>query len=146
MSNNIGTSFTTGKSGWSTGGLGINDARNIPGRMGQPLIYHDNSDKFSQSRFTLRDAWNTNNKTGSSNVKRIITPFRAVTNSGDVLSRQNYVCRDTSCQADVYYSTNQINPYIQAAACNTKLVYDSSDYVTFLKHQAINKNYNDRKF
>ena len=32
---------------------------------------------------------------------------------------------------------------IPAAACNVKFVYDSSDYVTYLKQKAVNKNYND---
>ena len=33
--------------------------------------------------------------------------------------------------------------YVTASACNVKFVYDSSDYVTYLKQKAINKNYND---
>ena len=32
---------------------------------------------------------------------------------------------------------------IPPAACNGKYVYDSSDYVRFLKQQAVNRNYND---
>ena len=194
MSNSIGTGFSpsaTGKSGWSTGGLGDlvgyipglginiliggNKAFARPslggglrGYMPQPIIDHDNSDAFAQTRFTLKDAWNTSSLSGSSNPKRMVGAFRAVNNAGDILSRQNYSCGgtcqsyqsrpglkglrqrfgaiSTSCDADVFYSSNQINPAIPASACNTKFVYDSSDFIRFRKNQAINRNYNDRSF
>lgn len=180
----------TGRSGWSTGGLGIM-ASLIPGlgrpiyvkgnpalgpllgggfkgRMPQPLIIHDNSNDFAQTRFTLRDAWNTTSATGSSYPRRITTPFRAVNNAGDLLSRQNYSCggscqtyqsrpglkglkqhfgaTSNSCRADVFYSAIQVNPNVPSATCNGKYVYDSSDYIRFRKDQAVNKNYNDRSF
>ena len=35
---------------------------------------------------------------------------------------------------------------IPAAACNVKYVYDSSDYTTYLKQRAVNKNYNDLSY
>ncbi len=180
----------TGRSGWSTGGLG-NLASIIPGlgrpiyvngnpalgpllgggfkgRMPQPLIIHDNSNDFAQTRFTLRDAWNTTSASGSSYPRRITTPFRAVNNAGDLLSRQNYSCggscqtyqsrpglkglkqhfgaTSNSCRADVFYSAIQVNPNVPSATCNGKYVYDSSDYIRFRKDQAVNKNYNDRSF
>jgi len=189
MSNGIGSfsQTATGKSGWSTGGLGdlfglirgigynINNASGFPdlgggiqGVMPQPLVDHDNSHDFSKTRFYLRDAWNTSSTSGSSYPKRIIGPFRAVNNAGDILSRQDYSCGGTcqtfqsrpglnglrqhfgsisnSCTPSVLYSTNQINPAVPASACNGKFVYDSSDYINFRKKQAINKNYNDRSF
>jgi hypothetical protein len=181
----------TGKSGWSTGGLGdlvgqipglgINiliggnkyNARpslggGIKGIMPQPVIDHDNSDQFAQTRFTLKSAWNTGSLSGSSNANRMVGPFRAVNNAGDILSRQNYSCGgtcqsfqsrpglsglsqhfgsiSTACTADVFYNTKQINPAVPASACNTKFVYDSSDYIRFRKNLAFNKNYNDRSF
>lgn len=181
----------TGKSGWSTGGLGdlvgqipglgINiliggnkyNARpslggGLKGIMPQPVVDHDNSDKFAQTRFTLKSAWNTGSISGSSNAKRMVGPFRAVNNAGDILSRQNYSCGgtcqsfqsrpglsglrqhfgsiSTSCNADVFYSANQVDPRVPASACNTKFVYDSSDYIRFRKNLAFNKNYNDRSF
>ena len=44
-------------------------------------------------RKQLRVAWNTQAATGKINGKnRIITPFRAVNNSGDFLARENYIC------------------------------------------------------
>jgi hypothetical protein len=193
MSNSIGTGFSpsaTGKSGWSTGGLGdlavlvaglgrsiyvngnpINGpllGGGFKGRMPQAVIDHDNSDRFARTRFTLRDAWNTTSTSGSSYNKRIITPFRAVNNAGDILSRQDYSCGGTcqtfqsrpglnglrtrfgsisvSCTPSVLYSFNQVNPAVPASACNVKYVYDGSDYTTYLKLKAINKNYNDLTF
>ena len=193
MSNSIGTSFSpsaTGTSGYTTGGLGglqflirglgrpiyvdNNPALGVllgggfKGRMPQPIVDHDNSDQFARTRFTLRDAWNTTSNTGSGYSKRIITPFRAVNNAGDLLSRQNYSCGGTcqsfqsrpgvnglrqrfgsisnSCMADVFWSDIQIAPQVPASACNGKFVYDSSDYIKFKKNQAVNRNYNDRSF
>ncbi len=32
---------------------------------------------------------------------------------------------------------------IPPSSCNVKYVYDASDYVTYLKQKAVNKNYND---
>lgn len=189
MSNSIGTGFSpsaTGRSGWSTGGLG-DLVRYIPGlgfninvggqpRLGggmrgimpQPIIDHDNSDEFARTRFYLKDAWNTSSTSGSSYPKRIIGPFRAVNNAGDILSRQDYSCGGTcqtfqsrpglkglrgrfgsisnTCTPSVLYSPNQINFDVPPSACNGKFVYDGSDYINFKKKQAINRNYNDRSF
>jgi hypothetical protein len=178
----------TGRSGWTTGsamgmlvpGLGSNIYVNnnpsnglllgggFKGRMPQPLVDHDNSDDFAQTRFTLREAWNTTSYSGSSNKSRIVTPFRAVNNAGDLLSRQNYSCGGTcqtpqsrpglnglrnhlgstsnSCKADVFWSALQVNPSIPSSTCNGKFVYDGSDYIKFKKNQAVNRNYNDRSF
>jgi hypothetical protein len=178
----------TGRSGWTTGsamgmlvpGLGRNIYVNnnpsnglllgggFKGRMPQPLVDHDNSDDFAQTRFTLREAWNTTSYSGSSNKSRIITPFRAVNNAGDLLSRQNYSCggscqtpqsrpglkglrnhlgsTSNSCRADVFWSALQVNPSIPSSTCNSKFVYDGSDYIKFKKNQAVNRNYNDRSF
>ena len=188
MSNSVGVGFSpsaSGASGFTTGSLGSLAAfvpglgtpykgpgpylgGGLPGLMPQPVIDHDNSAVFARTRFMLRDAWNTTSYSGSSNPKRIITPFRAVYNAGDLLSRENYSCGgtcqsfqsrpglsglsnhfgsiSTACTADVFYSSNQIDPRVPASACNTKFVYDSSDYIRFRKNQAYNKNYNDRSF
>ena len=190
MSNSVGIGFSpssTGRSGWSTGGLGdlirvipglgynINNKSGNPnlgggirGIMPQPLVDHDNSDDFARTRFLLKDAWNTSSVSGSSYPKRIIGPFRAVNNAGDILSRQDYSCggscqsfqsrpglsglrghvgsNSNSCTPSVLYSSNQVNPAVPASACNGKFVYDSSDYINFRKKQAINRNFNDRSF
>jgi hypothetical protein len=188
MSNSIGVGFSTsasGSSGFTTGSLGsllklvsgIGYPYNgpgpklgggLPGLMPQPIIDHDNSDTFARTRFTLRDAWNTTSYSGSSNKKRIITPFRAVNNAGDLLSRDNYSCggscqtpqsrpglnglrqhfgsTSVSCQPSVLWSLNQVDPAIPSSTCNVKYVYDGSDYTKFKKNQAVNRNYNDRSF
>ena len=186
MSNSIGIAFSPtagGGSGYTTGSLGdlagmikgigynvpiivkgkasgISLGGGFKGYMPQSDItnYHDN--EFSQIRFTLREAWNTTKYSGQNGLgnTRIITPFRAVLNAGDVLSRRNYSCGG-NCQ------TFQSRPNLKGlrgrfgaiqdicdeslippAACNVKYVYDSSDYTTFLKQQALNRNYNDRSF
>lgn len=124
--------------------------------------------EFEQIRFTLKQAWNTTypSQLRRNNIKQsITTPFRAVNNAGDLLSRENYSCGGTcqsfqsrpnlkglkgrfgsvqkTCIPSVAYSTLQLNVDIPAAACNVKFVYDSSDYTTYLKQRAVNKNYND---
>jgi hypothetical protein len=189
MSNSVG-SFSvsaTGKSGYTTGGVGADvpglgrviyvDGNpslgpllggGYKGRMPQSVIGHDNSDSFARMRFTLRDAWNTTSYSGSSYPRRIITPFRAVNNAGDLLSRQNFSCGgscqtpqsipgiygirqsiggiSSSCQADVFWSPLQMNLKVPSSTCNVKYVYDGSDYTKFKKDQAMNQNYNDITF
>jgi hypothetical protein len=131
-----------------------------------------NTDKryqeYEQIRFTLKNAWNTKyqsqlRKDGLS--KSITTPFRAVNNAGDLLSRDNYSCGGScqsfqsrpglkglknhfgsvsdSCTPSAAYNSLQLIRNIPAAACNVKYVYDSSDYITYLKQKAVVKNYND---
>ena len=186
MSNSIGAGFSqtaTGSSGFTTGSLGSllkfvagigypykgkggKLGGGLPGLMPQPLIDHDNSDIFARTRFTLRDSWNTTSYSGSSNPKRIITPFRAVNNAGDLLSRENYSCGGScqtpqsrpglkglrqrfgstsdACQQSVIWSLSQLDKSIPSSTCNVKYVYDGSDYTKFKKNQAVNRNYNDR--
>jgi hypothetical protein len=110
-----------------------------------------------QQRFSIINAWNTvyQEQLIASRLHRIITPFRAVTNSGDVLSRKYYSCGGP-CQTpqaipNVYglsqrfgaIQKNCDKTFVPAAACNVKYVYDSSDYSTYLKQKSILKNYND---
>jgi hypothetical protein len=124
--------------------------------------------EFEHIRFILKNAWNTNyrrqlrvNKLKQS----ITTPFRAVNNAGDLLSRENYSCGgncqtfqsrpglkglrskfgsiSNSCIPSVINSNLQLLSDVPAAACNVKYVYDSSDYTKYLKQRAVNKNYND---
>jgi len=124
--------------------------------------------EFEQIRFTLKNAWNTTypSQLRRDNLKQpITTPFRAVNNAGDLLSRLNYSCGGTcqsfqsrpglrglknhfgavqaTCFPSAAYNNLQLLNNIPAAACNVKFVYDSSDYVTYLKQKAVNKNYND---
>jgi hypothetical protein len=188
MSNSIGISTrntATGSAGFTTGSLGsllalvsgIGYPYNgpgpklgggLPGLMPQQVQDQDKADQFARTRFLLRDAWNTTSYSGSSNPKRIVTPFRAVNNAGDLLSRQNYSCGGTCqtpqsrpglnglrqrfgstsvlCQPSVLWSGLQVDPEIPSSTCNVKWVYDGSDYIKFKKDQAVNRNYNDRSF
>jgi hypothetical protein len=127
--------------------------------------------EFEQIRFTLKQAWNTTypSQLNRNGLKQsITTPFRAVNNAGDLLSRENFTCGGTcqsvqsrpnikgikghlgavqaTCVPSVIWSQLQTLNNIPAAACNVKYVYDSSDYVTYLKQKAMNKNFNDRSF
>ena len=124
--------------------------------------------EFEQIRFTLKNAWNTTDPSQlrKNNLKQsITTPFRAVNNAGDLLSRENYSCGGTcqtfqsrpglhglrirfgavqkTCTPSVTYNSLQTLTNVPAAACNVKYVYDSSDYITYLKQRAVNRNYND---
>jgi len=124
--------------------------------------------EFEQIRFTLKNAWNTTypSQLRRDNLKQsITTPFRAVNNAGDLLSRNNYSCGGScqsfqsrpglkglrqrfgsvsdTCVPSAAYSPLQLITNIPAAACNVKYVYDSSNYTTYLKQKAVNKNYND---
>lgn len=114
---------------------------------------------YEQIRFTLRQGWNTNYqaelyaKFGT--TKSPVTPFRAVTNSGDLLSRRNYSCGG-GCQTfqsrPGLHGLRQRFGAIQSlcdetnlppASCNVKYVYDSSNYTTYVKQRATARNYND---
>lgn len=143
----------------------------IKGYMPQTLIKVDKDyNEFENIRFTLKNAWNTvyPSQLKLSNKKAIITPFRAVTNSGDLLSRDYYSCggpcqsfqhrpgmfglghrfgaNSNVCVPGVVYSSYQLDTKIPAGTCNGRYVYDSSDYTTYLKQKAINKNYNDLSY
>lgn len=131
----------------------------IPGLMAPATLDDDRTfANWEQPRFALRQAWNTTypgQLSRASISQPICTPFRAVTNSGDLLSRKYYSCGGP-CQ------TFQSRPNVKglrghfghivslcdgtgvpAAACNTKYVYDSSNYITYKKQCAMAKNYND---
>ena len=144
----------------------------INGWMPQPTQTTDKRyPEYEQIRYTLKNAWNTTypSQLKRNNLKRsITTPFRAVNNAGDLLSRENYSCGGScqtfqsrpglrglrthfgsvsvSCTPSATYSSLQLIKNIPAAACNVKFVYDSSDYITYLKQKAVNKNYNDLTF
>ncbi len=105
------------------------------------------------SRRVVRDSWNTRFTAKSINGHaRTATPFRAVNNSGDYLSRQNYTCGGSN-------QTNASKPGmkgrigsilnncdstgVEASTTNPKFVADSSDYIKYKKQVNINNNYND---
>jgi hypothetical protein len=113
-----------------------------------------NYEDYVNIRLALREAWNTKYKSQlGTNYKLRTTPFRAVTNSGDLLSRQNYSCGgpcSVQSRTNVHGIKGHLgssinncdNSGIEPANCNVKYVYDSSDYVKYLKQKAlIKKNY-----
>lgn len=107
-------------------------------------------------RGILRRSWNTAYATGSVNGhSRVVTPFRAVNNSGDFLSRNNYVCggpnpapfggkRPGYRYGGILSVCDNTN--VPASSCNVKFVPDSSDYIRFKKQRAYNQVYNDVNF
>ena len=109
-------------------------------------------------RKVLRIGWNTTQAHDIVNNRgRVLTPFRAVNNLGDYLGRVNYVCggpnqiqasREGANRGLVIGSMIQTcdNSNIPAGSGNSKFVADSSDYITFKKQQAVNRNYNDVGF
>lgn len=108
------------------------------------------------SRRVLTKSWNTAYATGTFNsYNRVITPFRAVNNSGDFLARTQYSCGGPNPESagkpglarriGTMWS-NCDNTGVPASSCNVKYVADSSDYIKYKKLYAQNQNYNDSKF
>lgn len=128
----------------------------IPGYMPKQtgLTQRDSSD--ARMRKIVRQAWNGENASGTIlGRKRVVTPFRAVNNSGDFLARQNYVCNPIPPGNTNYSSrfsgmfkaaaSNCDSSGIPGAACNPRFVADSSEYARFRRERAINLTYNNRK-
>jgi len=113
--------------------------------------YKDSSNVMM--RRVLTKSWNGPYASGKVNNKsRVITPFRAVNNSGDFLARQNYVCGGPNqIQASRSFYQGSIGSIISkcdgtgipSSTCNVKYVADSSDYTKFKKQRASVQNYND---
>jgi len=137
----------------------------------QTLLVDKRYPEYEHIRFALKNSWNTTypSQLKRNNLKKsITTPFRAVNNAGDLLSRENFSCGGScqtfqsrpnmkglrthfgsvsvSCMPSVSYNSLQLLTNVPAAACNVKYVYDSSDYIKFLKQQAVNKNFNDYSY
>lgn len=117
-----------------------------------------NTTENVNSRRILTKSWNKQGAVGVFNgYARVITPFRAVNNSGDFLGRRNYVCGGAN---PINYTqggrvmTHRGNfPKSQCDGTNVpcgngngKYVYDSSDYIRFRKLKSLNKTYNDLKY
>ena len=125
---------------------------------GSGMVGGSNRDRM---RFTLRDAWNGKaaNRTYNS-VKTNVTPFRAVNNAGDLMSRVAFtsggsnqvntgrIKLSANASARVLGGNLRISTFpnpnnLPSANTNVKWVYDGSDYTKFKKQQAQNRNYND---
>lgn len=128
----------------------------IKGISPQQTILNYKDSEQTLARSVLRRSWNTAYATGTYNGrKRVITPFRAVNNSGDFLARVQYSCGGPNpTTADRYKRNANIGSMwsncdstgVPASSCNTKFVPDSSDYTKFRKQRALNQNYNDSSF
>lgn len=103
-----------------------------------------------QRRIVSR-AWNVQHASGTINgYRRVITPFRAVTNTGDFLARQNYTCggpnvshtNSTSRFFDRARS-NCDGTGVPGSSCNPKFVADSSDYARYRRERAVNLTYTE---
>lgn len=118
------------------------------------------SSELESMRFTLRKAWN--GPSAAQNYGGRVpaaTPFRVVNNAGDYLSREYYTSggsnQVTTAKQSItsgwrglaggVHATND-GTGIPSATCNTKFVYDGSDYTRFRKLMAVNRNYNDAGF
>ena len=140
---------------------GVSLGYGLPGFYPQKVLNVDSDyDEVEQNRFKLVQAWNNVYKRQlvAANKHRVITPFRAVNNAGDLLSRQYYSCGGP-CQSfqsrpnlkglrNRFGNIHNIcdGTGIPSDTCNVSFVYDSSDYSRYLKQQAIGKNYNDSSF
>jgi len=92
--------------------------------------------EYVNVRKIVTRAWNTSYPAQlGPDTKAAQSSFRLINNAGDVLSRKNYSCKKNGDGCDA--------SGVPAAACNTKFVYDGSDYIRFKKQVAHNKNYND---
>jgi len=127
----------------------------IRGFVPQELITTDTS-AYGPTRLYLREAFNTSylrQQTLQGVPASINSPFRLVTNAGDKLSRINYSCGGTTIQGSRPQNRGLKQLWgsskshcdgtgIEPSNCNTKYVYDGSDYTAFLRNQAYNKTYN----
>ena len=123
------------------------------GFSSKQTITNYKTSELTGMRRVLRMGWNTAYATGTVNGNsRKITPFRAVNNSGDFLSRKNYSSggpNPTNASRPGYSRligsmfSNPDNSGVPASSCNVKFVADSSDYTKFRKQKANNTNYND---
>jgi hypothetical protein len=109
------------------------------------------SNERSKGRLTVRRAWAPHN----GNNRSLCGPFRTVLNAGDVRARQNYKCGGPNQvktgpsfvrRVGDGVKSNCDGTGVEAASCNPKYVYDSSDFIKFKKQSAKNKNYNDSTF
>lgn len=118
------------------------------------------SSELESLRFTLRKAWNGTAASKKYNgLAPAATPFRIVNNAGDYLSREYYTSggsnQVTSARQSITSGWRGLaggvhsqadSTGIPSATCNTKFVYDGSDYTRFRKQMAVNRNYNDPGF
>ena len=105
-------------------------------------------------RRVIRSSWNNPYATGVvNNHKRAIGEFKAVSNIGDFLSRNDYACGNipNPIQPSNVTWRSRIGGIIKncddsgvpCSNCNTKFVPDSSEYTKYKKQRIFSRNYND---
>ncbi len=125
------------------------------GFSAKPVVLVDRDSSIN--RTILRRAWNGKFLSGNvaGDVKSKMTPFRLATNSGDYLGRVNYSCGGVNQVTNVRTGNrSHIGSIFQrcdgtdipASTCNTKYVYDSSEFIKYKGLRARLRNYNDSKF
>lgn len=135
-------------------GNGPNLGGGVQGISPQQTINNYKDSEQTAIRSILRRSWNTPYAVGNVNGhKRAIGEFKAVTNIGDYLSRQNYACGNipNPTRPRIVNWGRSLGSIIKhcdstgvpCSNTNTKFVPDSSDYTTYKKQRAINTNYND---
>ena len=132
---------------------GKNLGGGITGISPPQLVHAYKNSEDALTRKCLRRVWNTRYATGYDNgYKRVTTPFRAVYNLGDFLSRENYSCGGPNTVKRTHYNRGGHFGFIPQhcdgtgvppSSCNVKFVSDSSDYTRFRRERAVNLNYND---
>lgn len=125
-----------------------------PGISAKQTIGNEKDSSHVAIRSILRRAWNTQYATGNVNGYRpAIGEFKAVNNIGDYLSRQNYACGNipNATRPHVVNWRTSLGTIMKkcdgtgvpCSNTNTRFVPDSSDYTTYRKQRAMNRNYND---
>lgn len=143
----------------SYGGVNLGGGVNgiSPPQMVNSMRTHENA----LYRRILRDSWGTGSLPKQQNVagetfSRVATPFRAVMNQDDYLSRKGYICGGpTLSQVGGKPGLARLirtpashcdTTGIQGSNSNPRFVADSSDFIRFKKMNAVNNTYNDNKF
>jgi hypothetical protein len=109
------------------------------------------------TRRVIVRSWNNAYAVGNVNGKgRAVGEFKAVTNIGDYLSRQDYACGNipTPVQPNNVTWRSRIGSVIKqcdgtgvpCSNTNTRFVPDSSDYIKYRRQRAQAQTYNDLKF
>ena len=126
----------------------------IPGISIKQTVNNYKDSETIMTRRLLRSSWNGSYATGTVNgQKRKIGGFKAVSNIGDFLSRENYACGNipNPTQPSNVTWRSRIGSIIKkcdgsgipCSNSNTKFVPDSSEYTKYKRQSSYNQNYND---
>jgi len=118
----------------------------------QTINTYKNSEDVMTRKIIIK-SWNNNYASGNVNgYSRVASPFTAVYNISDFLSRKNYVCNVPNPIQETRHRlksnmgsiiNNCDGTGIPCSNTNTKFVADSSLYTKYKRQMAVNQNYND---